>query len=210
MLRAEVSSLKAAAKLATKAERTCAWAEKPARTAERERLEGELGRLRTRLERTERESRDREVLAGVKRQEREKQKQGKGAWFMKKGASNLTRCSRKVSTDRTYEGEQRDLLLKARFEALQEKGGKTAVKKAIEKKRKKISSKEKKSRPFAKGEKGEGAGYQDESGLKRRREDESMFPHECRVWNPLQKPWTFKTALNALARSKFGLLEQSS
>jgi len=68
--------------------------EKPARTAERERLEIELGRLRTKLERTEREARDRAALSGVKRQEREKQKHGKGAWFMKKGQF---RCFASVS-----------------------------------------------------------------------------------------------------------------
>ncbi len=42
---------------------------------------------------------------------------------------------------------QRDLLLKSKFEALEEKGGKLAVKKAMDKKRKKIAGKEKKSRP---------------------------------------------------------------
>ena len=169
MLRAEVASLKNAAKLAAKAERTCAWTEKPARTAERERLEGELGRLRTRLERTERESRDREVLAGVKRQEKEKQKQGKGAWFMKKGASSLKMVFPAVNTDWMCKGEQRDLLLEARFNSLHEKGGKTAVKKAIEKKRKKIAGKEKKSRPFAKSGEGGEAGSRDQFGVKRRR-----------------------------------------
>lgn len=54
-------------------------------------------------------------------------------------------------------GEQKDVLLKARFENLEKKGGKTAVKKAIEKKRKKVAGKEKKSRPFAPGSQG-GAG----------------------------------------------------
>jgi len=88
MLRSELLSLKTAVSSAAKAERTCTWTEKPARTAERERLEGERGRLRTRIERTERETADREVLAGMKRQEREKQKQGKGQWFMKKGESS--------------------------------------------------------------------------------------------------------------------------
>ena len=43
-------------------------------------------------------------------------------------------------------GEKRDLLLKARFDALQSEG-KTALKKAMDRKRKKVAGKEKKSRP---------------------------------------------------------------
>ena len=89
MLRSELSGLKTAVAAAAKAERNCSWAEKSARMAERQRFEGELGRLRTRLERTEREASDRDVLASAKRQEREKQKLGKGAWFMKRGELDI-------------------------------------------------------------------------------------------------------------------------
>lgn len=46
--------------------------------------------------------------------------------------------------------EQREVIARARYEALASEGGKRAVKKAIEKKQKKISQKEKKSRPFPK------------------------------------------------------------
>ncbi|WWD20276.1 hypothetical protein CI109_104752 [Kwoniella shandongensis] len=137
LLKEELYKLRKAVSAAAKVERTCPWAEKPARTAEREKLEDQLGKLRTRLVRTEREEMERNVLASAKKEEREKREHGKGAWYMKKG-------------------EKRDLLLKARFETLEKKGGKTAVKKAIEKKRKKTASKEKKSRPFAKGESGMG------------------------------------------------------
>ncbi len=59
--------------------------------------------------------------------------------------------------------------MKSRFDALQEKGGETAVKKAIEKKRKKVASKEKKSRPFPKGAKGAREGDQRAPAVKRRR-----------------------------------------
>jgi ribosomal RNA-processing protein 36 len=117
MLSAEFDALKTAVAMAVKAER----------------LEAELGKQRTRLERTRREARDREVLAKVKKEEREKQKQGKGAWHMK-------------------QSEKRDLLLKSRFESLEEEGGKAAVRKAMDKKRKKIAGKEKKSRPPAQGD----------------------------------------------------------
>ncbi|ORY34770.1 hypothetical protein BCR39DRAFT_514618 [Naematelia encephala] len=134
MLRSELEQLKSAVKVAIKAERNCPRAERPARVSERERLENELARMRTRVERTEREARERDVLSAAKKAEAQKRKDGKGEWYMKKS-------------------EKRDLLLKSKFNALEERGGKSAVKKAVEKKRKKIASKEKKSRPFAKGAK---------------------------------------------------------
>ncbi|AAW44672.2 hypothetical protein CNG02910 [Cryptococcus deneoformans JEC21] len=137
LLRQEFSGLKEAVAAAKKAEKNCPWAEKPMRTAERERLEVQMGQVRTKLVRTEKEAMEREVLAKAKKEEREKRTQGKAAWFMKKG-------------------EKKDLLLKARFETLEKQGGKTAVKKLVEKKRKKLASKEKKSRPFAKGAEGMG------------------------------------------------------
>ncbi|WVF68488.1 hypothetical protein IAT40_003255 [Kwoniella sp. CBS 6097] len=137
ILKEELSSLKKSLYAAQKAERTCPWAEKPAKTAERERIELQLGKVRTRLVRSERETAERDVLAKAKKEEREKRASGKGAWYMKKG-------------------EKRDLLLKARFQALEKTGGKNAVKKAMEKKRRKVAVKEKKSRPFAKGDSGAG------------------------------------------------------
>lgn len=51
---------------------------------------------------------------------------------------------------------KREVLVRARFDALAASGGKGAVKKAIEKKQKKIAQKEKKSRPFARPLSGEG------------------------------------------------------
>jgi ribosomal RNA-processing protein 36 len=47
--------------------------------------------------------------------------------------------------------EKKQLFLKARYDAMAAEGGKRAVKKAIQKKQKKISQKETKSRPFARG-----------------------------------------------------------
>ncbi|WWC65813.1 uncharacterized protein I303_108435 [Kwoniella dejecticola CBS 10117] len=142
MLKEEMANLRTALKTAEKVERSCPWAEKPMRTAEREAIELQLGRLRTKLVKHENEERERNVLSKVKKEERAKRAEGKGAWYLKKS-------------------EKRDLLLKSKFESLEQKGGKTAVKKALEKKRKKIASKEKKSRPFAKGA---GAGVGDGSG----------------------------------------------
>lgn len=46
------------------------------------------------------------------------------------------------------EADKRELLMKARYDALTAEGGKRAVKKVIEKRQKKIGQKEKRSRPF--------------------------------------------------------------
>lgn len=54
--------------------------------------------------------------------------------------------------------------MQARYEALAKEGGQRAVKKAIEKKQKKESQKEKRSRPYQKGE------YSSEPPAKRRRQ----------------------------------------
>ncbi|KAK4688673.1 ribosomal RNA-processing protein 36, partial [Tremellales sp. Uapishka_1] len=150
LAKTELAQLKVAVGVAAKAERTCTWAEKPARTAERERLEADLGKLRTRLERTERDRREREVLAKAKKEEWDKRKEGKGGWYMKKS-------------------EQRDLLLKSRFESLEAQGGKSAVKKSIEKKQKKIAGKEKKSRPYFGNSQGGGEGGASGDGPRKRR-----------------------------------------
>jgi hypothetical protein len=45
--------------------------------------------LRSRVERTEREERERKALAKVKKEEREKRAAGKGEWHLKRGACGL-------------------------------------------------------------------------------------------------------------------------
>ena len=87
ILKDDLSALRTAVQMAQKAERTCPLAQKPARVAEREMLEMQLGKLRTKIERGEREAKEREVLAGAKREENTKRKEGKGAWYMKKSTS---------------------------------------------------------------------------------------------------------------------------
>jgi hypothetical protein len=89
LLSEEFASLKTALNAATKAERSCARADKDSWAAEKERIERQLAQTRTRLERTQREAREREVLAKAKKDEREKRKEGKGAWHMKKGLFSL-------------------------------------------------------------------------------------------------------------------------
>lgn len=49
------------------------------------------------------------------------------------------------------------MLLKARFDAIAEQGGQRAVKKAIDKRKKKVAQKEKRERPYAKGQIGGGS-----------------------------------------------------
>ena len=48
--------------------------------------------------------------------------------------------------------EKKELLTRAKFESLAESGGRGAVRKAIERKQKKVNQKEKKRRPFTPGQ----------------------------------------------------------
>ncbi|KAF9453857.1 DUF947-domain-containing protein [Macrolepiota fuliginosa MF-IS2] len=109
----------------------------------RDDYEAEVQRLELAVKRTEsivnKERMDRiqqQALQRVSKDEKERRKHGKGSWYPKKS-------------------EKRELVTRARYEALAAEGGKRAVKKAIEKRQKKISQKEKKSRPFPKGGGGE-------------------------------------------------------
>ncbi|KAG1745946.1 uncharacterized protein EDB91DRAFT_1345601 [Suillus paluster] len=98
--------------------------------------EHEVGRLELAVKRGEsavnrdkREKVEMEALGKVAREEKEKRERGKSEWWMKAS-------------------EKKELLMKARYEDIASSGGKRAVKKAIEKKQKKTSQKEKRSRPF--------------------------------------------------------------
>ncbi|KAF5374881.1 hypothetical protein D9758_000320 [Tetrapyrgos nigripes] len=106
---------------------------RPEREAEVQRLELAVKRAESSVNRDRREEVEQKALDRVSKEEREQRKAGKGSWHLKNSA-------------------KKELLLKARYDALAESGGQTAVKKAIEKRRKKIGQKEKKSRPFSKGE----------------------------------------------------------
>ncbi|KAF8761914.1 rRNA biogenesis protein RRP36 [Rhizoctonia solani] len=83
------------------------------------------------IEKAKREERERAALEKVKKEEKEKRQGGKGAWFMKKS-------------------EKRELLLKAKFDDLAASGGQNAVRKAIDKRKKKITQKEKRPGLLAK------------------------------------------------------------
>ena len=54
-----------------------------------------------------------------------------------------------------HTADKKELIVRAKFDALAESGGRGAVKKAIEKKQKKVAQKEKKKRPFAPGTTGQ-------------------------------------------------------
>ncbi|KAK0446413.1 uncharacterized protein EV420DRAFT_1570547 [Desarmillaria tabescens] len=101
------------------------------RENEVERLELAVKRAESAVNKDRREEVDRAALDKLKKEEKEKQGQGKGSWWMK-------------------EADKKKLLMHARYDALAQSGGERAVKKAIEKKQKKIGQKEKKSRPFGK------------------------------------------------------------
>ncbi|KAH7344817.1 hypothetical protein B0J17DRAFT_624106 [Rhizoctonia solani] len=98
-----------------------------------ESLERALKRAESAVEKAKRDERERDALKKAKKEEKEKRSAGKGEWFMKKS-------------------EKRELLLKAKFDDLATSGGQNAVRKAIDKRKKKIAQKEKKARPFSKAQ----------------------------------------------------------
>ncbi|CAE6395718.1 unnamed protein product [Rhizoctonia solani] len=98
-----------------------------------ESLERALKRAESAIEKAKRDEREREALEKFKKEEKEKRQAGKGEWYMKKS-------------------EKRELLLKAKFDDLAASGGQNAVRKAIDKRKKKIAQKEKKARPFSKAQ----------------------------------------------------------
>ncbi|KAG9078129.1 rRNA biogenesis protein rrp36 [Ceratobasidium sp. UAMH 11750] len=98
-----------------------------------DKLERALKRAESAVEHAKREEREQEVLAKAKKEEKAKREEGKGAWFLKKS-------------------EKRKLLLQAKFDDLAASGGQNAVRKAIDKRKKKLAQKEKKARPFSKAQ----------------------------------------------------------
>ncbi|KAJ7706221.1 hypothetical protein B0H17DRAFT_1036258 [Mycena rosella] len=133
-LRTLRENLKAARKLLVSSPRDL----RAEREAEVGRLEMAVKRAESLVNKDRRAKVDQEALTKLNEAERAKRKEGKGGWWMK-------------------ESDKKEFLVRARYDALAAEGGKRAVKKAIEKKQKKIGQKEKRSRPFAK-----------DSGLKRK------------------------------------------
>ncbi|KAI0825062.1 hypothetical protein BC628DRAFT_1489006 [Trametes gibbosa] len=102
------------------------------REAEVQRLERAVKRAESTVNRDRQEKVQLEALGKAKKEEREKRQDGKKAWFMK-------------------DADKKEFLLKAKYDALAASGGRSAVRKAIEKKQKKVGQKEKKKRPFVSG-----------------------------------------------------------
>jgi hypothetical protein len=88
LIKEEYTNLRAALQLAQKRERTATRAEREDRTAERERLEREVDRARTRLDVAKRAEREREVMKQVKTEQKERAKEGKGTFHLKRGQYN--------------------------------------------------------------------------------------------------------------------------
>ncbi|KAJ3734787.1 hypothetical protein DFJ43DRAFT_1061580 [Lentinula guzmanii] len=130
--KAELSTLRENLKRARKILASSPRDTKHEREVEVGRLELALKKAESTVNKDRRDTIEQEALRAARRQERTKQEAGKGKWFMK-------------------ESEKKELLVRARYDAIAEQGGQRAVKKSIEKKRKKIAQKEKKSRPFANG-----------------------------------------------------------
>ncbi|KAI0724625.1 hypothetical protein C8T65DRAFT_704438 [Cerioporus squamosus] len=103
------------------------------REAEVERLERAVKRAESTVNKDRREKIEMEALSKAAKEERERQQQGKKAWYMKNA-------------------DKKALLLRAKYDALAASGGRGAVRKAIEKKQKKVNQKEKKKRPFVAGQ----------------------------------------------------------
>ncbi|KAL1951864.1 hypothetical protein VTO73DRAFT_1013 [Trametes versicolor] len=118
-------NLKRARKLLTNSPRDL----REEREAEVERLERAVKRAESAVNRDRQDKVQFEALGRAKKEEQGKQKEGKKAWHMK-------------------DADKRDLLLRAKYDALAASGGRKAVRKAIEKKQKKVGQKEKKKIPF--------------------------------------------------------------
>ncbi|TFY82649.1 hypothetical protein EWM64_g1360 [Hericium alpestre] len=111
------------------------------RELEVERLELAVKRAESMVNRDKREKIEQEALARMAQEEKGKRQHGKGAFWLKKS-------------------EQKKELLKARYNAVAAEGGGRAVKKVIEKKQRKLSQKETKSRPFPRATPGSGSNAQ--------------------------------------------------
>ncbi|KZS96000.1 DUF947-domain-containing protein [Sistotremastrum niveocremeum HHB9708] len=155
MHREELKTLKDSLKRAKKQLFSSPRETRAERDLEVQRLEMAVKRAESTVNKETRTKLETEAMKKITAEEREKQKSGKGKWFMK-------------------QGEKKSALLRARYEAIAESGGSRAVKKIIEKKQRKIAQKEKKSRPFPAARDGRGGTGSEGQGLKRKRSDDPV------------------------------------
>ena len=85
LIEEEYQNLRSAYQLAVKRERTAPRHEKEDRIAEKEQLERDVNRARTRLDVARKAEREREVLKKVKTEQKERAKEGKGTFHLKRG-----------------------------------------------------------------------------------------------------------------------------
>ena len=149
MHKTELSTLKENLKRAKKMLASSPRDQREEREQEVAKLEQAIKRAESSVNRDRREQVEQEALQKAKQEEKEKRKAGKGVWHMKDSKTEFLLSLAQVLTGlRCTIAEKRKLLVKARYDALAAEGGKRAVRKAIEKKQKKVGQKEKKSRPF--------------------------------------------------------------
>ncbi|KAI0052848.1 DUF947-domain-containing protein [Auriscalpium vulgare] len=125
------------------------------------RLELTVKRAESSVNRDKREKVEQDALSRASKEEREKRQTGKGQFWLK-------------------DSEKKKLLLKARYEAVAAEGGKGAVKKAIEKKQKKLSQKETKSRPFPRAPRDASSSRSQEQSSKRPRTTDDGYAQRKR------------------------------
>jgi hypothetical protein len=92
LIEEEYQNLRSAYQLAVKRERTAPRHEKEDRIAEKEQLERDVNRARTRLDVARKAEREREVLKKVKTEQKERAKEGKGTFHLKRGQLWSERC----------------------------------------------------------------------------------------------------------------------
>ncbi|KZO96287.1 DUF947-domain-containing protein, partial [Calocera viscosa TUFC12733] len=129
----EVQSLKEALRVARRRLPSTPREQREEAELEVQRLAAALKRAESVHEASTREAHESSVLRAVKKKEMAARAEGKGEWHMKRG-------------------ERKTLLLEARFERLREEGGPRAVQKALRRREKKEGEREKRSRPFKRGE----------------------------------------------------------
>jgi len=119
------------------------------REREVERLERAWRRTESIVNREKRERAEMSALEKIKKEEKEKRKDGKGGWWLKDCKFLHIVQIPQLSNPVCLSAEKKEIRARARLEVIAKEGGNRAVKKALEKKQKKIGQKEKKSRPFA-------------------------------------------------------------
>ena len=176
MHKTELATLKENLKRAKKMLASSPRDQREEREQEVSKLEQAVKRAESNVHRDKKEQIEEVALQKVKQEEKDKRKGGKRAWHMKECETDfLSLTTARSLIDPPYTiAEKRELLVKARYDALAAEGGKRGVRKAIEKKQKKIGQKEKKTRPFdskpppSRKRSFEGSGGKGESGRRKR------------------------------------------